>query len=148
MHTHKWFFLVVAMLASHIGYAQKAPRESLRDWSILEVPKTELKEGRRVNTRTNVPVALYGINYGPIAASSENIARQFLGAYHQLFRMKPDLSDLQHDITQETPGGYHVRFHQTFQGVPVYLSDIVVSVSSNTVAMFMGAIVNSCVKYI
>lgn len=62
--------------------------------------------------------------YGPLSAPSSQepavIARRFLQANRDLFLMKKDLPDLKLDSERESPGGYHVRFRQLYQGIPVY----------------------------
>ncbi len=135
-------FLAVFAIAFIIltGSTRKLLQTDITEWSSIRIPETELKNNMRIDTRTNTPVAMFGINYGPLAGTPEEMARQFLLAHHELFRMKPDLSDLRHIITQESPAGYHVRFQQTYQGLPVYFSDMVVSISSptNKVTMYMG----------
>ncbi|MBI2877782.1 MAG: pre-peptidase C-terminal domain-containing protein [Candidatus Tectomicrobia bacterium] len=62
--------------------------------------------------------------YGPLSGSSSQapatIARRFLGSHRDLFLSEGDPSDLEPYWESESPAGYHVRFRQLYQGIPVY----------------------------
>ena len=56
------------------------------------------------------------------------MARQFLARNAEALGMEQDLSDIVTEKIQESPGSYHVRLFQTVQGIPVYNSQIVISI--------------------
>jgi len=56
----------------------------------------------------------------PSADAPREIAERFLAANASLFRMKTDLSDLRLAAASESPGGRHLRFAQTWRGLPVF----------------------------
>ncbi|MGZ3580511.1 MAG: M36 family metallopeptidase [Syntrophales bacterium] len=61
--------------------------------------------------------------YGTLSKAYENgpegVARGFLGDSHAIFGLKQDLSDLRTLRVDRTPEMDHVRFQQTYDGVPI-----------------------------
>ena len=71
--------------------------------------------------------------------SPELSARSFLGSHNQALHLNSAQTDLVTDDVMNVPGGSHVRFHQTFNGLPVYGSDVVVSVNTrNEITMVIN----------
>ncbi len=73
------------------------------------------------NDKTGLPLTVFSGTTEPVRSSPEQSARTFLGQHQALFGMRGDLADLQLievDISQR--GNRHVRFQQTYKGVPVY----------------------------
>lgn len=87
---------------------------------------------------SGIPRMLYHVNYGPLAGSPEQAARTYLSHHANLFQMKNSLEDLTVVNVQKSLAGYHVRFSQTFQNIPVYQSDVVVSLNKNNVVTFVS----------
>ncbi len=65
----------------------------------------------------------------PSAAAPAEMAERFLAENASLFGMKPDLSDLRLAASSESPGGLHLRFAQTWRGLPVFDSGAEVHVA-------------------
>ncbi|MBI4546658.1 MAG: M36 family metallopeptidase [Ignavibacteriae bacterium] len=87
---------------------------------------------------TDIPRALYHVNYGPLNGTPEQVARMYLQDHQALFRMMDGLPDLHTQAIQKSPAGQHVRFIQTYQGIPIYRSDVVVSITRNNVVTFVS----------
>ncbi len=85
------------------------------------------------------PLVLSNVQHGPLTGSPEEMARTYLRSQHQRFQMNPNLSDLSVYLVQESPAGHHVRFRQTFNGVPVYQSDVVVSIDRKKYVEFVAS---------
>ena len=66
------------------------------------------------------PRVLDGGRTEPIPGTPEEAARRFLARYSSLFGMTHDLRDLKTLRIQESPGGTHVYFDQSFRGLPVF----------------------------
>ncbi len=97
-----------------------------------------------LSTRSNMQLdekggirAMWNVGYGSIDDSHLGIATSFLRGYSQKFRMKEDLSDLEIAKIQQSPAGTHIRFFQKVGNVPVYNSDVVVSISKNNIVNFV-----------
>jgi hypothetical protein len=85
-----------------------------------------------------VPRELYHVNYGPMSSTPEAMARTFLTSSRARFKMTEGLVDLQTAATRESPAGHHVRFDQYYQGIPVYKSDVVVTIDRNNFVTFVS----------
>lgn len=138
------FLIIVTLLAllwCNASYTQQKPFEQRTDlikW-FDEEGKYYLTDNKRIDEYTGIPRAIYQVDHPPLSGSPEQAARQYLNLQASLFKMSLGLSDIQTRTVQESPAGYHVRFQQTFQNVPVYASDIVVSIDrSNRVLMVMN----------
>jgi len=84
---------------------------------------------RKINTETGQLAGVWCINHGPLTGTPEAMARQFLRDKNSLFGIKTDLADLVHQESRESLGGYHIRFYQEYQGIPIFRSGIVVSIN-------------------
>jgi zinc metalloprotease ZmpB len=85
------------------------------------------------------PRALFNLSVATSQHSPELAARSFLGSYKQILHLNSVQADLVTDDVMAVPGGSHVRFHQTFSGLPVYGSDVVVSVNArNEITMVIN----------
>lgn len=72
---------------------------------------------------------LYGATSNAYANGPENAAQSFLKDTHDLFGIKSDLSDLRSVRVDKTELRDHVRFQQTFKGVPVSGSEVLVHIN-------------------
>lgn len=88
----------------------------------------------RVNTVS--PIGQQNVQITTLSGTAEQKARQFLTMNVEPFQMQPGLEDLALEKVEVSPGGYHVRFYQTYRGVPVHRSEIVVSINSENQASF------------
>lgn len=72
------------------------------------------------NEKTNIPLTVFSGTTKPYSGHPEQEAKRFLKENSQLFGMKSDLSDLKLLRIDTQRNIRHVRFQQTFRGVPVY----------------------------
>ena len=85
------------------------------------------------------PRALFNLSVATSQHSPESAARSVLASQKQLLHLTTVQADLVTDDVMNVPGGSHVRFHQTFNGLPVYCSDVVVSVNTrNEITMVIN----------
>jgi Zn-dependent metalloprotease len=82
----------------------------------------------RWNERTGTPASIFWGKTRPFKGSPVEAARAFLRENRELFGMPPDLSDLRHIRTQTRLGINHVKFQQTYQGLPVVGAEYLVHV--------------------
>jgi hypothetical protein len=100
--------LVLTFAFSVITLAQKPV-----DNSHLEIvpDETELSEtfnSMRINSKTEVPIALYKVNYSVNPDTPEKMARQYLLENSELLKLKSNLSDLRYLTTKKH--GQHFMF--------------------------------------
>jgi Zn-dependent metalloprotease len=98
--------------------------------------KLSTKNNTQVDEKGGVR-AMWNIGYGPVQGSSSEIAKSFLHSQSPKFKMTDDLSDLEEKTVQKSPAGTHVRFVQKVGSVPVYNSDVVISISENNIVNFV-----------
>ncbi|MBI4547216.1 MAG: M36 family metallopeptidase [Ignavibacteriae bacterium] len=94
------------------------------------------KTNARIEASTGIPRALYFQNEGPYQGTPEQMARQYLQKQSKTLRLNKSLRDLKTERVQESPMGYHVTFQQTYENIPVYRSDIVVTIDRNNKVVF------------
>lgn len=90
----------------------------------------------RIDAATGTPRALYFLNEGPFEGTPEQIARQFLKKNIKPLRLSNTLNDVELVNVQESPMGHHVTFRQKYAGIPVYRSDIVVTIDRSKKVVF------------
>jgi hypothetical protein len=73
----------------------------------------------------------FGLDEGPYAGDPERAARAFLASWSERLGLREDLADLRVTQVQPAPGGWHVRFLQTKDGVDVWRADLVVSLDAS-----------------
>lgn len=137
-------FIVVPLLSilAVLCFQSEAFGKKPSDNSQFSLVPTEVEEfyrfeNMRVSKKTGAPVALYNVNYAVTPSTPLNMASQYLEENASLLRMKSGLDDLEHTVTRETPGGYHVRFFQQIDGYPVYGTDIVVNLNRQNEVTFV-----------
>jgi hypothetical protein len=82
---------------------------------------------------------MYNVNSRSTGTSAEQIARTFLQANNEAFQLTNITTSLRTDAVQKISGGSHVRFAQTYNGVPVFRGDVVVSINdANEVSMVIN----------
>ena len=83
--------------------------------------------------------AMYNLKSSAPGATPEEIARTFLQANRDAFHISTAAPSLTADEIQSVPGGSHVRFTQTFDGISVFRGDVVVSINGyNQVIMVVN----------
>ncbi len=130
-------FILFFILGVSTSYSQKPAANRQLEIIPNESENFIVKDFMRINTRTNIPAALYVVNYKVNQDSPENMAKQYLLANSKKLHLKNDLSDLVYESTRRTPGGYHVHFQQTKDGFPVYNSTIVVTINNKDRVSFV-----------
>ena len=115
---------------------------------------TKTKVDNLIKARTNIkvtwnplsglPAIIQGDLSQRLSGSPSEIARSYLAENSEIFGLKQDLSNLV-EIDQIEWGGFqHVRFQQTYDGIPVYGAELLVAIDPNkTVKM-----VTSDIKHI
>ena len=137
--------LAVILMAVVLGlgaslYAQKPPGNRHLQMLPNEEEATYRFENMRVSKESGAPIALYRVNYPVAPADPLSMAQQYLKENASLLHIRPDLGDIRHTVTRETPGGFHVRFQQYVQGYPVYKGDMVVNLDrQNRVTFVMNS---------
>lgn len=84
-----------------------------------------------------IPRAVWNVADGSFKGTPADIAKQYLKKHSHLFKLKEDLSDIEINTIQMSPAGTHVRLFQKIGNIPVYNSDIVVSVGKNNTVDFV-----------
>lgn len=86
-----------------------------------------------------VPRALFNLSVATSQHTPELAARSFLASNTQALHLGNAQSDLVAADVVDVPGGSHVRFHQKYNGIPVYGADVVVSVNTrNEITMVIN----------
>ena len=118
--------------------AQKSEPASMLVKIPAEQHETYIDGNRRLEKETGIARAVYNVNFKAAAGDPIDMAKQYLRANADLLGLKPDLSDLSHFVTRETPGGFHVRFNQHVANIPVYHGEIAVTINRNNVVTFVA----------
>lgn len=71
----------------------------------------------------------YNLKIDAYSGSPETIARAYLQDWSEQYGFDKDLKTLQTERISRTPGGTHIRFEQTVDGVPVFGSRVTVSLN-------------------
>lgn len=96
------------------------------------------KDNSRIDTKTNRTAAMYNISSRIYSGTPEQIARQFLNENKKQLDI-PDVNDLKLIRTINSPAAKHIGFLQTHLGVPIFKSEIVVSINNeNRVSMVIS----------
>ncbi len=91
----------------------------------------------RVEQRTGILRADYRTDKQVFSGSPEDIARQYLRLHHQTYGLTPSVGELMLQQVQPSPAGYHVRFNQSYENVPVFHGDVVVSINKKNQVSFV-----------
>jgi Zn-dependent metalloprotease len=125
--------LLLVSLGSSSGNKQVKLSHSKRSTS-----QWEYNAQGRWEVSSGIARTLHNVNFGPLSGTPEQVAKTYLSLNAQLFQMKSTLEDLTIEKIQESPAGYHVRFSQSFQGIPIYQSDVVVSLNKSNFITFVS----------
>ena len=123
------FFLV--SFSSNISNAKRLPDNWVREDHLKTDYPTECFSATgdtRIDCDTFAPLALYSEDYIAQPSTPEKMAREYLSARATSLGIKAGTMDLMLTYVRETSGGYRVRFQQTVDYVPVYNSEVVVSI--------------------
>jgi hypothetical protein len=136
---------VAALLCGGSAEAVK-PKQQLESLSAVqqfqpdETEATFRRGGDRISVVTGAPVTLSHVHHRVIPAAPEAMAAQYLReAASRLKLSSPDLEDLRHFATWEGPAGPVVRFRQTVDGVPVYGSNLAVTLDRQATVTYVAS---------
>lgn len=125
--------------------AAKKPSESRLLLSPDETEPSVRRGNHRVSTLTGAPLALYRVDYRLSPGTPEEMARQYLRDNWRLLRLQdPGLGDLRHHATSEGLASTTVRFRQHTDGVPVYKSEITITINHDNVVTFWATSGSRC----
>ncbi len=97
------------------------------------------------NTKTGVPEAIFGAKvqqririHGSEGLSPEKVARKFLIQHRDIFKMQTNISDLEISRVRNIKGIAHVRFQQTYNGIPIIGAAYFVHVNNTDKSIHMA----------
>ena len=127
--------LVLFVFANMIQAKQKQDAQSQK---FVPPSNVYAKQNGEFDKKTNVPRSLWNMNAGPYSGTPVEIARQYLSENAQMFQMKANLSDLTKVELHQNFGVSHVSFYQSVNDVPVFRSDVVVSINAENAVTFIS----------
>ncbi len=132
--------IIVAILYEFIMIDINGQKFNQNNHSVtFERENTVLKENVKIDFVTGLPKAIYNVNYKSSYNDPEKIARQYLIENSNSFKMSNNLHEIITHKIQESQGGYHVRFYQTNNNIPVYASEVVININrQNVITMVMS----------
>jgi len=100
---------------------------------------TARRGNRRIHLGTGAPLVIYHVNQAVLPGTPEIMAEEYLSSsVDRLQLVTAELSDLEHASTWSNPAGHTVRYQQTYGGVPVYRSQIAVTINNEAVVSFVS----------
>ncbi len=132
--------LAGVILCTSMLLAQK-PMDS-RDFEVKlgSYDRSVYTSSMRIDEESNRPRTLYGLEYTSktSAGNPEAIARDFLLTNESLLSIgSSSVEALETYFVRSSQSGTTVRFHQYWQGIPVYKSDIAVTISPQEQVTFV-----------
>jgi subtilisin-like proprotein convertase family protein len=134
------FVMVLAVAAglSRAALAKDPPTTLPITIDALTVEATVARGPIQVGVVTGVPRTIYNVSYAVTPAEPEIMARQYLKENRGILRLSdPMLADLSVRATRRGLAGTTVRFEQTFQGIPVLVPDIAVTIDRASRVMYV-----------
>jgi len=106
-------------------------------------PQIEHTTSTRANSQgryeNDIPRALYNVGYKVGGSSAEQTARAYLQTLRSFSKIDHPSLDFSFQSASSAPGGSHLRFRQTYRGIPVYRADVVISLDeTNTIGMVIN----------
>jgi PKD repeat protein len=129
--------LIFTFALTAINLAQKPVDHSQLQILPDETEQSKTFNNMRINSKTEVPIALYKVNYNVNPDTPERMARQYLIENSELLKLKSNLSDLRYLITKETLAAYHVHFAQYIGEYPVYNSTLNITIDRTNNVVFV-----------
>ncbi len=130
--------MILALVVA--GFAQK-PYAKNRNLEINDL-KTESQLRTltgKVGASSHVEKYAYNEDYGPLAGTPEQMAREYLNIQGPRFGLKNGADDLNLVQVATSPGGSHVRLRPTVNNIPVYAADIVVTINNDNKVSFVAS---------
>lgn len=97
-------------------------------------PGVDIAIGANSQSRVDasgVTRAIYNIGYATSSNSAEQVARAFLRDNSRQLAIGDDNTSLNLDKIDRIDGGSHLRFAQTYKGIPVHQGEVIVSMNTN-----------------
>ncbi len=138
---HKTFFLLASCCVFGLGgYAEAQKSGGNLAKAVIPNERTEsyIDGNMRIEKDTGIARAIYNAGYAVKPGKPVAMAQQYLRDHAEVLGLKADLSDLEHYLTRETAGGYHVRFNQRAGRFPVYLGEVTVTINRDHVVTFVA----------
>jgi PKD repeat protein len=129
--------LIFTIAFTAINLAQKPVEHNQLQILPDETEQSETMNSMRINSKTEVPIALYKVNYNVNPDTPERMARQYLLENSVLLKLESDLSDLRYLTTKETRAAYHVHYAQYIGEYPVYNSTLNITIDLNNNVLFV-----------
>ncbi len=123
------YILLISVLLSVTSAAFAG--DNAASFSVVNTPDNSWVTSKNRVDGNGVVRAMYNINSRTTGATPEQIARTFLQANGHAFHLTGMTTTLQTNEIQTVQGSSHVRFNQTYEGVPVFRGDVVVSISND-----------------
>ncbi|MGD9899863.1 MAG: T9SS type A sorting domain-containing protein [Calditrichaceae bacterium] len=128
------FFLACGMLnAGNQSARQYAEKDNLKRNSTLQ--SGDIK----VDAVTGAVRYIYKENFLPVSTNPQNAAREYLQAKASALGIDDDLKSIQWLKTNKSPGGTHVIFRQQAAGIPVFQSELVVTINKSNRVSFLSS---------
>jgi Zn-dependent metalloprotease len=145
----KIFILSLGLILSTVSFAKKTPEH--QTLLIHQNAPVSVKIGNKmIDSRTALPTSIFNINYKVDAETIEAKAQQFLDENPLIIHAKKnDFSNLKFVFTSAGKSSTSVRFKQFVNNIPVYKSDLVVSINNKNLVTNVSAsykIVNKSVS--
>lgn len=126
MHAHYFFAASFAVLFSSIGFSQNTKSHN-ETYPNDEIPFF-YKDGIKYSQKYRTPLVLSGISDEISGRTPEEKSMNWITSNLELLKVT-STADLIAYATRNGAAGSTVRFRQSYQGVPVFLSEIVVHIS-------------------
>ncbi len=86
-----------------------------------------------------IPRAQYNIGYKISGSSAEQTADAYLFTLRSFSKIADPSLDFSLERLESVPGGSHLRYQQTYRGIPVFRADVVISLDeTNTIGMVIN----------
>jgi len=133
------FLISCGLIISTGALAKKAPNHQTE--LIPTIKPTSLKIGNKsINSSTGFPTTIFNINKAVHGNTTEEKARKYLEENTVFINSnKSNFSDLRVVLTSKGKASTTVRFKQFVGDIPVYKSDIAVSINNKNKATYVSA---------
>ncbi len=133
-----WFIILIFLTGGLLDAGnqierQNPEKDNLRSNSTLQSNET------KVDAATGAVRYIYKENFLPVSTNPQNAAREYLQAKASALGIDPELKSLQWLKTNRSPGGAHVIYRQQLAGIPVFQSEIVVTINKLNKVSFLSS---------
>jgi len=119
-------------------FGQKAnTNNSHLEFDNLKTDKTYKTVSGKVSQDSRVVRYVYNENFGPLVGTAEQKAKQYLEKNAMRFGIEDVESQLKVANSVTSPGGQHVTYNQYLNEIPVFRSEIVVTINNENSVTFV-----------